>query len=199
MQGRRPRPDGNRPKQTETPPTGHTTIGQVVGPHGVKGGLRVTILTDFPERFDAGQTVFIHNQPRKIIRATYHKDQVRLDLEQINTREQAENLKWAILTVPEDEIPDLDEDQFLVRDLIGLTAVTTDGKILGPVQDVLPNPAHDIIIVAGAMVPAVKEFVKEIDLKNRTMTLKLIPGMLPEDPTHPDDLIPDTTTDDQPD
>ncbi len=171
MPGRRPRPK-NRD---------HMIIGQVVGPHGIRGGLRVKVLTDFPERFDKGRTVFIDGEPCTIDRSFWHKDQVRLDLKEITNRNRAEELKWVGVTIPADDLPETDEDEFLVRDLIGLKVVTAEGKDLGKVEDVMPNPAHDLLVMGEVLIPVVKAFIASIDLESEVITVTLIPGMLPED------------------
>lgn len=153
-------------------------IGQIVGPHGVKGGMRVKLLTSFTERFDAGREVIIQGETHKIHRSVFHKDQVRIQTDKVSTCEAAEALKWVEVSVPAEDLPQLDEDEFVTKDLIGLRAVGESGEDYGLVKDVLPNPAHDIFVLEKGLVPVVKQFVKAIDLKAGTVTLALIPGML---------------------
>jgi 16S rRNA processing protein RimM len=48
---------------------------------------------------------------------------------------------------------------------------------------VLLMPAHDVFVIRQAgrediLVPGVKEFIKKVDLKNKTITIELLPGML---------------------
>lgn len=160
------------------PDDGSITIGQIVGPHGIQGGVRVKALTEFAERFDKGRQVYINGVAHTIRRTMWHKDQVRLDLDGVQGRDAAEALKWAFLTVPADDLPELEEEEFLTSDLIGLEVSTVDGKPLGQVTDVLPNPAHDILVIGELLIPAVHEFVKDIDLDAGTVTVELIEGML---------------------
>lgn len=157
-----------------------TRVGQVVAPHGLKGGLRVASLTDFPERFEPGQAVYLNGRRHAVTAVAWHKGQARIHLSGVRTMEQAEALKWEYLEVPSSSLPKLDEGEFMTRDLLGLTALTPEGVVIGEVEDVLSSPAHDLIQVAGQLVPAVKEFVRDVDLTNRTMTLALIPGMMGE-------------------
>lgn len=76
--------------------------------------------------------------------------------------------------------PELEEDQFLTEDLLDLEVYTEDGQLLGTVDEVLNNPAHDILVVGELMIPVVKEFVLDVDLDEEKITVRLIPGMLPE-------------------
>jgi 16S rRNA processing protein RimM len=69
----------------------------------------------------------------------------------------------------------------MTADLVGLQAVKSDGTVLGTVKDVMPAPAHDILIVNDIMIPADKQFVKKVDIKNVRIVVELIDGMLPED------------------
>ena len=156
-------------------------VGQIVGAHGLKGGVRVATLTDFPERFTIGAVLFINGRRHVITDSAWHKGQARIHISGVKKMEDAEALKWAYLEVPASAIPKLDEDEYMTANLIGLTAITPEGAEIGKVEDVVSSPAHDLIQVGSAMVPAVKEFVKEIDLQKGTITLALIPGMFEED------------------
>ncbi|HXH60831.1 MAG TPA: ribosome maturation factor RimM [Fimbriimonadaceae bacterium] len=168
---------GRRPASE---PDGHVRVGQIVGPFGIKGAVKVKPLTDFLERFEVGATVFVDGEPHKVLSFHWHKDQVRLGLEGVDTPEQAEDLRWAYLTLPSSDRPEMDEDEFLASDLIGLDVVE-GGKLLGTVEDVLSSPAHDILKVGDAMIPLVSQFVKKIDLQAGTIDVELIEGLRPGD------------------
>ena len=66
-------------------------------------------------------------------------------------------------------------------DMIGLKVVTLEGRELGSVDEVLAYPAQDILKIGEVMIPLVKQFVKSVDFEKATITVDLIPGMLPED------------------
>ncbi|MCW5936041.1 MAG: 16S rRNA processing protein RimM [Fimbriimonadaceae bacterium] len=168
------KPDGPEPEIV--------AVGQIVGTHGVKGGLRVNVLTDFTERFEPGETLLLDGEPRKVLSLNWHKGQARMKLEGVDNMEAAEALKWKYLGVPEEDRPELDEDEFLARDLVGMTVVTTEGLEIGPLDEVMPFPAHDVLRIGEVMIPAVNEFVRDIDFDSRRITVHVIPGMLPEEP-----------------
>jgi ribosomal 30S subunit maturation factor RimM len=46
---------------------------------------------------------------------------------------------------------------------------------------VLSAPAHDIIKVGEILIPAVKQFIKSVDMKQQLMVVHLIEGMLPDE------------------
>jgi 16S rRNA processing protein RimM len=161
-----------------TGPRGHVKVGQIVGAFGLKGGLKVVPLTEFAERFDIGSLLYLNGEPREILDLHWHKGQARLSLEGVATVEDAEDLQWQYLTIPETDRPELGQDEFLASDLVGMSVVE-DGREIGKVTDVVGAPAHDLLVVDGAMIPLVREFVKTVDLKARTITVVLIPGMRP--------------------
>lgn len=161
-----------------TGPQGFVRIGQIVGSFGLKGGLKVAPLTDFSERFEVGSLLYLDGEPREIVEAHWHKSQARLLIEGVTTIEEAEALKWKYLEVPQSDRPQLDEDEFLADDLVGMSVVE-GGKTIGRVSAVVNAPAQDLLIVGDVMIPLVKEFVKRVDLEAKTITVELIEGMRP--------------------
>lgn len=82
----------------------------------------------------------------------------------VDTRDAAEALRDATLTVPRHEVG-LHEGAFWVDDLLGRDVVDTDGRPLGVLESVLPGAAHDYLVVARpdggeVLVPAVPELVE---------------------------------------
>jgi 16S rRNA processing protein RimM len=75
----------------------------------------------------------------------------------------------------------LEEGEYRVEDLIGLEVFDTEGKLLGTLDEVIAAPAHDIYRVGEALVPAVSEFVKEIDAPGGKVVIAPIPGMFPDE------------------
>ena len=82
-----------------------------------------------------------------------------------------------------ERLPALEKDEFLTDDLVGLTAYDQHGATLGTVGEVLGTPAHDVLVIGPILVPAIKEFVDEVDLAARTIRVRLIPGMRPGEET----------------
>jgi 16S rRNA processing protein RimM len=155
-----------------------TRVGQIVGAFGLKGLVKVVPLTDFLERFEKGSRLRLKGEWVEIEEFRIHKKRPLLKLSGITTATAAEALQWEYLEIPAAEKPELEEDEFLSEDLIGLKVVTVEGRELGEVDDVIPMPAHDVIQIGELLIPAVREFVKDIDFDANVMTVKLIPGMI---------------------
>jgi len=152
-------------------------VGQIVGAFGIRGQVKVKALTDFIERFDVGRQVLLNGEWAEIKASSEHKGAIILSLGGVKDRTAAEALQWAYLEAVADERPELDEDEFLSSDLIGLEAVDKTGKKLGTVKRVDRYPAHDVLVVDQVLIPAVSEFVLDVDLKAKKIVLNPIPGM----------------------
>jgi 16S rRNA processing protein RimM len=152
-------------------------VGRIVGAFGIRGQVKVQSLTDFTERLDKGRTVYLDAEPIVIKASQVHKNQFLLTFDGIPDATTAEKLQWKTLEADADNGPELDEDEFLSEDLVGLMVLTEEGRPLGKVDEVLPYPAQDILVVGKLMIPAVKEFVREVDLEGKTIKVKLLEGM----------------------
>lgn len=154
-------------------------IGRVVGAFGLDGRVKIEPETDFAERFAKGAPMIIRDREYRVKSTSWHKGQARVKLEGIDTVEDAEALQWATVHVPASLRPKLDRDEFYTADLIGLAVVTTSGRDLGKVTNILPMPAQDLLQVGEVLIPMVRQFVKEVDLTAGRIVVEPIAGMLP--------------------
>ena len=154
-----------------------TQVGRIAGAFGLKGQLKVELISNFPARFDKGNTLFIDNVAYTIQESQIHKGRPLIKLSGINSMTVAERFQWKILEAEGE--PELEEDEFLLEDLIGLTVVTVEGEELGVIEAIEDYPAHEVVLVAGIRIPLIDHFVKNIDLDSETMTVQLIYGMRP--------------------
>jgi 16S rRNA processing protein RimM len=158
-------------------PEAEVVIGKVVGAFGLKGTLKIWPDTDFPERFDPGRSLLIEGTPYEILETRWHKLQARVRVKGITKIDQAEAMVGKSVSVPADDLPELREDEYMVGDLIGLEVFNEDGAKLGILEDVVKGAAQDLYDVSGVLVPAVKEFVIDIDIEKRRIVIRPIPGM----------------------
>lgn len=177
------------------PPTPDALIrvGRIFRPHGVKGELKIEPETDDPSRFEAIDVLHVGPDPD---RATAHTvESVRyqetkrgitviLKVEGIDSRGDAEIITKQFVFADEDDLPPLEEGELFIHDLIGLTAVTESGEELGMVSNVKKMPAQDVFIVYDReaatehMIPAVEEFIIDIDLEAERVVVRPIEGLI---------------------
>ncbi|HZD59034.1 MAG TPA: ribosome maturation factor RimM [Anaerolineae bacterium] len=161
-------------------------VARVHRPHGLGGEVEASSLTDFPERFKRGAKLYpsppIIGLEYLIIEKVGQTPQgLLLKFEGIDSRSEAERVTGRNLMVPEEEAAELPEGEFWVHDIIGMEVYTTSGEFLGFVEDVLRTGSNDVYIVKDTkefLIPATKEVVKDISIKNRKITIEPIPGLL---------------------
>ena len=158
-------------------------VGKITGAFGIRGELKVYPYTDRPERFEELDSVFAGEEEYRIKNVRYQKKLVLISLEEISDRTGAEKLKGRDLTIQREKLRELEDDEFFIFDLIGLEAVDENGIHIGRVHDVIQNSAQDLYEIEtddGKMhlIPAVYEFIPEINLDSGIMVIKPIPGLL---------------------
>ena len=161
-------------------------IGSIVAAHGIRGEVKVTPLTDFPERFTQGQRVFVGNEPEltetKIAAARPHQGGFLVKLASVPDRNAAELLRGQYLFIPEDEAMPLSEDENYVHDLLGIAVVNEAGEPIGVMKDVLFTAANDVYVIAGPegeiLIPALRTVVLGVNLEERRMVVRLPDGLL---------------------
>jgi 16S rRNA processing protein RimM len=163
-------------------------VGIVTAPFGVRGEVRVEVITEFPARFRRKQTFYVgpEKTPVRLERAHGRgKGGLALKLEGYDTPEQAETLRRAHLYVPRSEAVPLPEGRYYVDEVIGLQARLISGRVLGQVVEVLTLPGNDVYVIdAGehgqVLVPASRNVIKELNVAGRFMVIEPLPGLLPE-------------------
>ena len=153
-------------------------IGRVLKPHGVRGGLRVESLTDFPDRFEAGRKVTVDGRLLTISRSQESEGGLIITFAGIDGPEEAGCLRGAYITVPLDEAHALPAGRYYHFQLVGLRVIDKhDRKTLGTVAEVLTYPANDVLRVTGAgrerLVPMVSSVVIKVDLGEGRITVDL--------------------------
>lgn len=157
-------------------------VGRILAPWGIKGEVKVEVITDFPERFAPHNLVYLDSRPFEIESCRPHKQHLVLKLATVDSVEAAEKLRGGDLTTPRAELPELPEGQYYTFQLIGLDVVTTEGKPLGHIKDIMTTAGNDVYIVEGKrgeiLIPAIEDVIKSIDLKKGTITIEAIEGLL---------------------
>jgi len=152
-------------------------VGQIVGAFGLKGELKVDPLTDIEDRFLAGSRLRLNGDWVTIQSVRIHKDRPLIKLSGVDDLTAAEKLQWQYLEAPARSAEDLEDDEYLVDDLVGMKVVTVAGEELGEVDDVLQYPAQDMLEVGELLIPMVEQFIKNVDVKNKVIQVELLPGM----------------------
>jgi 16S rRNA processing protein RimM len=145
-------------------------VGQVRGLHGLRGAVRVEVLTDRPEaRFAAGNVLHVEGDRRPLTiawsQAVEDGPGWRLRFDEIPDRASAERLRDAYLEVEVDRSADLEEGAAYWHEVIGTPVKDSTGTVLGAVADVYRAGENEVYVVRGGAVgefdvPAVRDVIK---------------------------------------
>jgi 16S rRNA processing protein RimM len=149
-------------------------VGRVIRPHGVRGEVVVALHTDSPaERFVVG-SVFATDPatagPLKVDEVRPHQGRMLVTFEGIADRDVADHLRGVLLLVDTAEVAEpADPDEFNDFQLVGLSAQTPTGEVVGEVVRVEHAPASDLLVLRlpdgrTGLVPFVRAIVPEVDI-----------------------------------
>ncbi|MBR5659462.1 MAG: 16S rRNA processing protein RimM [Lachnospiraceae bacterium] len=162
-------------------------VGVITTTHGVFGEVKVFPTTDEARRFDDLKTAVLKYRNGEmdvhIVGVKYFKNLVILKLEEITSVEQARLYRNAELYVRREDAVPLEEGEYYIGDLIGLSVVTDEGKTLGTLTDVMETGANDVYIVTTPekkeiLLPAIDECILDIDLENGICRVHVMKGLL---------------------
>ncbi|HEX5542152.1 MAG TPA: ribosome maturation factor RimM [Micromonospora sp.] len=185
-------------------------VGRIIRPHGIRGEVVVDVRTDEPEiRFAVGSVLITDpaasagqrpaaasappNERAEMVRvperltvesARWHQNRMLVVFENFYDRNFAEVLRGILLYVDSAQVPPPgDPDEFNDFQLVGLTAVSTAGEVLGEVTRIDHAPASDLLVLRRpdgrtALIPFVKAIVPEVDLAGGRVVVDPPSGLL---------------------
>lgn len=160
-------------------------VGQIINTHGIKGGLKVLPLTDYDERFEELEWVYIEGLKEKfyITSISYQKNNLIITFKGYQDINLVEKFKGRYLLIDEAQRRSLPEDTYYIADILGLDVYTVESQYLGKVKTILQAGSNEVYVIQSPegkeiMIPAVKEFMPEIELDKRRITVKPIEGMI---------------------
>lgn len=163
-------------------------IGIIISTHALKGEVKVYPTTEDVKRYDDLDRTYLGQGTQKeclhVERVRYFKNLVIVKFRGLDRIEDVERLiKQDLFVSREDAIP-LGENEFFICDVIGLKAVTEEGRELGVVADVMETGANDVYIIskkedpkAELLLPATDEVILEISPEKGVMTVHMLPGL----------------------
>ena len=162
-------------------------VGAILDTHGLRGEVKVFPTTDDPSRYDDLEEVELLTKEGKYIHlevehVRYFKNLVIVKFKSYDNINDIEQYKKCNLYVTRENAVELEEDEYFVADLIGLTAKSDEGEELGTLTDVLTTGANDVYVITGAdweelLVPAIHDCVQEVNVEEGYVTLHLLPGL----------------------
>ncbi len=145
-------------------------VAQILGPHGVRGEVRIDPRSDVPGRFAKGAVLVCDGAgPLTVVSLRGTPASPILRFEGITSRDGAGELRGRFLRVPRAESRRATAGAYLWADLVGTSVVTADGDALGSVRDLIRAGENDVLVVVDGggrerLLPMLASVVREIDL-----------------------------------
>ncbi len=167
----------------------YLSLGKIVDSFGVDGTVKIYSTTSFGEkRYKKGSIVLFYN-PQTDKRKEYNVVKYRhsgffdfVKFEELNTPEEVKEMKGFEIQVIKNN-KDLDKDTYFYSDLRGCKVVDENNKELGVIKEVEEFPAQITFRVSRKndkdfFVPFIKEFVKDVNIDGKIVTIHVIEGLL---------------------
>ncbi len=160
---------------------GLVTIGKIERPFGVRGEVKVRLLSDVPGRLDHLKQVQVLEPTGQMVdRTVTHVRRAGsayiMGLAGVTTPEEAGTLRGGLIQVPRHPAVTLPADVYFECDLIGMTVENERGDEVGVVETILEIPDNHVFVVRKGteevLIPAAKSFVTSVDLAHRRMMVR---------------------------
>ncbi|MDD2370774.1 MAG: ribosome maturation factor RimM [Firmicutes bacterium] len=162
-------------------------IGKIVGTFGIKGELKIYPLTNNKEMFLDFKSLLLTDgagfKKVNVVKSRIQKNTVIMLLESIVTVNQAQEFIGKEIFIEESELPDLEEEEAYVYELLGMKVYLENNDYLGKIIDVFDNGAHSIYVIEDdnkkeILIPVLKDTVITRNYDEGNMVVKILPGLL---------------------
>lgn len=172
--------------------TTYFNVGKIVNTHGIKGEVKVVRITDFEERFEPGQRLFLFKKQSdkpEIVTIKSHRKHKGFDMllfEEYGNINDVEPFKEGMLKVTDAYQTPLEEHAYYYHEILECEVETTDGRSLGVIKEILSPGANDVWVVKSKgkkdlLIPYIEDVVKTVDVVNKRVTIEPMEGLLPDE------------------
>lgn len=156
--------------------TDYVKVGEIVNTHGIKGEVRISNMTDFPDqRFAVGNTLYLEEEEDCYLPliVTSHRIHKKFDLLTFESYSNInEVLDWVgrNLFIEEDQQSSLEENSFYIHEIMGLDVVDENNNSIGQIQEVQTMASNDVWVVKrehkkDLLLPIIKNVIKSVDVE----------------------------------
>lgn len=162
-------------------------LGYLIKPHGLKGEVQVFLDVDSPGEYETLESVFVLKGqqlvPFFIESIAIGSGKAIVAFEEVETVEEAAELKGCSLFLPLNNLPDLGSDDFYYHELVGFSLKSTAGEVIGVVKDVLEAGGQDLLAVIHPsgkeiLVPLTDELINSLNKEEKELVMEIPEGLL---------------------
>jgi len=163
-------------------------IGRIARPFGVRGEVKVVSPNQSSDRLNGLKSIVVD---MKVGYRRFKVDNIfdaggslRYKLRGFDSPESVSVLTGSEIIIPATERMEPGDDEYYIDKLVGCSAVSDDDEELGIIVEIWQHSAQDIWVIDGQfgeiLVPAVKEFILDVDMKKHTIRVKWMEGLWEE-------------------
>ena len=162
-------------------------VGVISSTHGVRGEVKVFPTTDDVKRFKDLKHIYLdtgkEQMSLEIEGVKFFKQFAILKFKGIDNINDIEKYKGRPLFVDREDAVELEDDEYYIADMIGISVFTEDGKEFGTLKDVMETGANDVYIIDSnehgeVLLPAIKECVLDVNIEEGKMTVHIMEGLI---------------------
>lgn len=157
-------------------------IGKIINTFGIKGELKVYSESDFIEyRYQKGATIYIDNKKHIVSSFRIHQNIVLITLDELKDINLVLQFVGKDIYASNEDMPELEEDEYYLDDLIGLKVYNQNNQYLGTVVDFIDLPQGEVMEVLNEqkkkiLIPFVDEFI--IEITDEKIVINEIEGLI---------------------
>ena len=162
-------------------------LGRIVAKFSFKGEVLIKLDTDEPELYIEMESVFVeYNEnlvPFFIERSYLHKSTLlRAKIEDIDTKQDAEDMIGAELYLPLEQLPQLPDDKFYFHEIIGFDVIDQQHGNIGKIVSINDTTAQALFEIdkdgKQILIPMNDEFIEKVDKKNKEIKVITPEGLV---------------------
>lgn len=163
-------------------------VGKIINTHGIRGEVKVLRISDFEERFRIGEVIYLEKDRDEFIPLTIeghriHKGYDLLRFEGYNNLNDVEPFKGFHLKISEEQLTELEEDEYYYHEIIGCEVYTIEKQFIGTIKEILSPGANDVWVVKrekgkDVLIPYIEQVVKSVDIEQKKVIIETMEGLL---------------------
>ncbi|MFB3092247.1 MAG: ribosome maturation factor RimM, partial [Dehalococcoidia bacterium] len=157
-------------------------VGRITGAWGVRGDLRVDVLSDSPTRFSTGSTLRLGGRVATVERSHRARGGLVVKFDIVSDRSEAESMRGQVLTVPQDRVAPLPGGRYYHFQIIDMDVWDEAGDKLGRVKEIIETGVNDVYVIdrpdqRDLLIPALAGVVLEVSVGDNRMIVKVPEGL----------------------
>ena len=161
-------------------------LGEILKPHGIKGELKILFYNEESKSLQKDQKVFLESPQKNIIeykieRIFYSFRKNRIKFFDINTIDDADDLRGYIVNVDRNDLPKINDSEYYLIDLVGYSLIDNSNTNYGKVIEVLTLPANNVLNVSKDdkeyLIPIIDDIILNIIHDSKNIVINPMKGL----------------------